>query len=616
MKWLPSLLLLPLLACGGLRVRADAPASGNVLALTERASTVAARRAHAADPLVVLVEDRGVRAIDPVTAQQRWSHALPVAGHPVASATTVYVPLHGHRLLAVDRHTGVVRWKVQMPGEALTGLAVSEPIVVASVVDHRHGRSRLAALSTHDGAVRWMRRSDKLFGAPAAVGRVVLAPLGDQVLALRLHAGTERARLDVPRRDEPARNGEPAYERVAVFGKSLVAGEGTRWVDLRGAIAGTIDEPQRVDDGYGSVFAEFDGLDPGHGDDERLRFFVEFDRTSAAPRSAVLLCRRAVLSVRLDPQGHATESRWAHLAEDDQEFVAMDVGEHRVTLVREDGRILQLSRASGREIDRIAGGEPTRGALILDADRPVRDGTDDRADKSETLRRLASIVLDEDPRLLPAQRLVADLLWRSEDPWVREAVVQIARAEVRTETGEAAEALRRHALDLVEGPWGRPNDDELFALHHDLAERPSFLDGRRPAAAMLARRAVRAGDASMLTDLVEHLLHPGTPATDLPELVGALAEMKQSEAVEGLATFVRRYHADAQVVFESAALQRAVDVLVTRCTPDEENAAFARVAWAALHEVANDPFTEPSLRAYVTTRLPAEPADEPLALSN
>lgn len=599
-------LLVLLAACGGMRVQTDAPAGGNLLALTERASSRAARRTHAVEPLVVLVERRGIRAIDPGTAQQRWWHALPVAGHPVASADTIYVPLHGHRLVAIDRRTGVERWKVELPGEALTGLAVSEPIVVASVIDHRRGRSRLAALSTHDGALRWMRRSDARFGAPAAVGRVVLAPLHDQVVAFRLHAGTERARLDLPPAAETRPEGAPAYERVIVSGRSLVAGEGTRWVDLRGATAAR-EELQRVDDGYGDVFAQWSGLDPGHGEDERLRLWVEFDPTSAAPRSAVLLCRRAVLSVRLDPQGRATVGQWAYVVRDDREIVAMSVGEHRITLVHEDGRIMQLARASGIELDRIAGGEATRGALVLDVDAPVRGQANARPDRAATLRMLADVVLDPDPRLLPAQKLVADLLWRDEDPWVRAAVVQIAKAEVRSEPGEAPEALRRHALDLVARPWGRLDEAEAATLRDELAERPSFLDDRRPAAGVLARRAVKAGDGSMLPDLVEHLLHPNTPPTDLPELVAALSKMPRAEAVDGLATFVRRYHADPQVVHESAALVRAVDVLVARCDPDDDEAELARTAWTTLRDIANDPFTEPSLRAYVIGRLPAAP---------
>jgi hypothetical protein len=607
---LAALLLAP--ACGGLRVRTDAPASGNVLALTARASSTAARRTSEADPLVVLVEHSGVRAIDPATAQERWWHPTQVAGHPVASSSTIYVPLQGQRLMAVDRQTGAMNWKIELPGEALTGIAVSEPIVVVSIIDHRRGRSRLVALSSHDGAIRWVRRSDRLFGAPAAIGRLVLAPLGDQVLAFRLHAGTERARLDVPRPPgdpRPRPDGAPAYERVVVFGRSLIAGEGTRWVDLRAAIDAEVDELQHVDDGYGSVFAAFDGLDPGHGDDERLRLWVDFDETSAAPRSAVLLCRRAVLSVRLDPAGHASTAQWAYLAADDHEFVGMSVGEHRITLVHDDGRILQLSRRSGAEVDRVAGGEATRGALVLDADAPVDGGVDRRSDRDQVLRTLADVVLDPDPRLLPAQRLVADLLWRDEDPWVRAAVVQLAHAQVRNETTQAAEALRKHALDLVAGPWGRPDPTEVDALLGELAERPSFLDDRRPDAGVLARRAVKAGDVTMLPHLVDHLLHPGTPATDLPEIVAALAALRQPDAVEGLASFLRRYHADPQVVFESAALLRAVDALVDHCTRREsDDADIARIAWTTLAEIADDPFGEPSLRAYVVARLPAAPA--------
>ena len=339
---------------------------------------------------------------------------------------------------------------------------------------------------------------------------------------------------------------------------------------------------------------------------------MEFDDTSAAPRSAILLCRRAVLSIRLDPKGRATEASWAYLTPDAREFVAMDVGEHRVTLVREDGQILQLSRRSGEELDRIRGGERAHGALVLDADRPADAAKAKPPKREQALHQVAQVILDDDARLLPAQRLVADLLWRDEDPWVRAAVIQIAQAEVRTESTDAAEALRRHALDLMSGPWGRPNEAEARTLLAELGERPSFLDGERPPAAVLARRAVQAGDASMIPHLVAHLLHPGTAAADLPEIVAALDDL---DAVDGLATFVRRYHADPAALYESGALLGAVDVLVdrSRFTPtgeedDEPRARLARTAWTTLSEIAEDPFTEAALRDYIADRLPEAPA--------
>jgi hypothetical protein len=106
-------------------------------------------------------------------------------------------------------------------------------------------------------------------------------------------------------------------------------------------------------------------------------------------------------------------------------------------------------------------------------------------------------------------------------------------------------------------------------------------------------------------ELNELLLHPGTTAEDLGAIIDALASLGDPEAVEGLATFVQRYHADESIAKESPALHSAAKLLLALADGDAEESARARtVLWA----VADDPLCEPNLAAFIATGLRALPA--------
>ena len=100
----------------------------------------------------------------------------------------------------------------------------------------------------------------------------------------------------------------------------------------------------------------------------------------------------------------------------------------------------------------------------------------------------------------------------------------------------------------------------------------------------------------MVGDLIESLNHPSTEAADLDPLVRALGELGTPEALDAVSSFLRRYHADDGVLYESAALTSAVDILLG----DEVHVQVLRV-------VLGDPFTAPGLRDYIAARVP-EPA--------
>lgn len=592
-----------LAGCAGRKVVTGAPAHGNVLAVTAKHSSRAERRAKKTEgpqPLIVLVERRGVRAIDPETADVKWWLPVRTAGHAVASPEAVYVPVTGHQVVAIDRTNGRVRFRTGLPGEALTGLAISEPWLVASVVDPHKGRSRLAGISTHDGQLRWLRRANARFGVPAAVGRVALAPLTDQVVAFRLSTGREMARLDVPA--DAGADATPAYERLVLQRDSLVAGQGSRWVDLKAAIGAKVDQQRTVDSDRASLFPLVEGLDPGHSDDERIRLWARFPHDGGMPRTAVLMCRRAIISLRLAPDGRPAKAHWVYRGEGELEFVAMDVARDRITLVREDGQILQLASVDGHELDKIKGDEAVRGALILDVRGGLGD-PDGKPPKTEEVREgLLAVLGDADPRLLPAQTLAADLLWRAAEVETRDVVVALAGGQMRPESTDAAEELRGHALDLLAEPWGRDSEAETQRLLADLAVRPSFLQGDRPAIAPLARQAVQSGSREMIPHLVAHLLHPATSSADLGAIMDALSELDHEDAIAGVATFVQRYHADPDVLYESSALKVAVAFLARHTDGERPQGRRAR---QALHAVAGDPFTDVTLRGYILAALPS-----------
>lgn len=575
--------------CAGRHLDVHREPGGNLLALTAKQGARADRH-HQDRPLVVMIEESGLRAVDPSTASDRWTSSLRATGHLTANETAVFVPLSGHRLAALDRTSGAVLWKIELPGEALSGVAANGRTVVVSVLDHRKGRSRAVGISALDGQIRWMRRTEGRLGSPAVVGTIALVPVGNQVVALGTRAGWERGRLDL---GGPAPQGDdivPAVERVSRDGGALYAGTDRAWVDLQTATSGHLDGLSEIQ-GYGEVFSTNEGLDAGHADAERLRLWVDLSATTAGHRDAVFVCRRAVVAMRVDDEGTPRLAQWTYLS-GGPEFVGFDVRDDRVVLVREDGLLVQLSRTDGAELDRVAGAAPTRGALMLDLPDTLDAPRRSKPQREQRLAMMRDLILDSDPRLVPAQRLAIEILWRDDDAHVRDAVARIAHGEVRDEPSAASAELRAHAAERLAEPWGTPDAEQIAALRRELAARPSFLTGVRPPVAVLARRAVAAGELSMVADLVELLNHPSTEAADLDPLVRALGELGTAEALDAVASFLRRYHADDAVLYESAALTSAVDILAR----DDAHAPM-------LEELLGDPFTAPGLRDYIGARV-------------
>lgn len=575
--------------CATRVLHGHAPEHGNLAAVAvDHDADAAAREAASASlPLVVMIERAQVVAVDPIHGRQRWSLPLIVTGHPVASAHTVYLPVRGRGIVAVDRAHGTVRFVVQLPGEALTGVAVAEPMLVATVLDPQ-GRhpAQIVGVSTIDGDIRWRRPATEKMGIPEVVGEIAVVGLGNQAVALELESGREVARLDVA----GAHGRRAEFERIVHRRGMWFVGSGTRWVDL--SAAAPEDAEHALARSYAPAFRTVDGIDDGHGDDERLRLWLRWSSVDASPRDAILMARSAVISARLDSRGQPLRPRWSHV-EPDAELVAMEVIGNRVLLVREDGGMVEIDDDDGRVLRRISGGAPVRGALVLGgSDRAT--ASPKRRDDPRVLDDLQLLLASADERLLPAQRFAADLLWRSDDPEVRAGVWRLAAADAHRGP------LGDHARALVRTPWGSRSDAEASDLLTTLRARPRFgLAGPVDVDFAIAS-AARSGSPDVVLALGELLLAPTTSGDQLVKIIEVIAKLGDARGYEPVAAFLMRYHADAEIVGESDAVHAAARLLLAQA----DHPQFGPRSQQVLETIATDPLSAGSLRTVVVHARP------------
>jgi len=132
-----------------------------------------------------------VIALDPETGQPRWRTRLPEAGRgaariwsaPVLSGTLLVVGTMDHRLLALDRESGALRWPAPFQaGGAIAGaLTLDGEILYAGAFD-----DHLYAVDLQSGQERWrFRASHWVWDGPAVAGdRLIVGDMSGKVWAL------------------------------------------------------------------------------------------------------------------------------------------------------------------------------------------------------------------------------------------------------------------------------------------------------------------------------------------------------------------------------------------------------------------------------------------------
>lgn len=553
---------------------------------------------------LVLLSDANAVGVDPRTGEELWRRPVRAFGPPVSVGNAVIVPVYGHRAVALDAETGTTLWEHVLPGQVLTGLDASERGVIVTALqadpkdrrrprDREQARSIVGGMSMHDGRIRWTRPSDTLLGVPAASGKAGFVPMGDDVLALNLRTGRTLGTRDV---------GELEVDRVERHGRTLLASDGEALVDL--AVGTRYDYEQ--DDAQ--LFARVDGIEPGLGHHAGVAFRLLPPVGAGAPRDALFLGRRALIFVRLDERGRLSRARWVHARMDQHEYVDFAAMPDAVLLVRDDGALVRLDRATGRLRQEIDGVVEPRGAAFVGHTEPIEDA-EDSVDRDTTVALLQGLIEDPDERLLPAQKLALTLLWRDPRPAIRRTVQDLAAGITRPDGSDATLALMDHADALLTEAWGRGDPTSVQALADALASNDLRGDALRDA----TREAVEAGGEPVFAPLVGLLDHPELDAAELDHVALALRDMGAPQTVDGAARFLTQYHADPDIVDASKAIYYLAELLIAHAQPDlpehttEDASTTAR---EALSSVVTDEFTVPSLRAFIESKLDTPPNED------
>lgn len=546
---------------------------------------------------LVLFSDGDAVGVDPQTGAELWRRPVRAFGQPVSVGDAVVVPVYGHRAIALDANTGATLWEHALPGQVLTGLDASTRGVVVTALqadpkdrrrprDREQARSIVGGMSMNDGRIRWTRPSATLLGVPAASGKTAFVPSGDRVIAVNLRTG----------RTIGTRNtGGVQLDRVERHGQTVLASDGDALIDL--AVGTRYDYEQ--DDAR--LFARVDGIEPGLGHHAGVVFRLLPPAGAGAPRDALFLGRRALIFVRLDDRGRVSRARWIHARMDQHEYVDFAAMPDSVLLVRDDGALVHLDRATGRLRQEIDGVLEPRGAAFVGHSLPVNEA-DDAVDRDTTAALLQGLVEDPDERLLPAQKLALTLLWRDPKPTVRRAVENLAAGVSRTDDSDATLALMDHADVLLGEAWGRGDPQTVQALANKLASTELRGDALRDA----TREAVEAGGDAVFGPLIALLDQPDLGAQDLDHVALALRDIGASQTVDGAARFLTQYHADPEIVDASKAVYYLAELLLVHAQPDlpEHTTPEAQeAARTALDAVVADEFTVPSLRAFIETKL-------------
>jgi hypothetical protein len=591
--WASVWMLAVAFGCSGRLLRPDVRPHGNFAAVIARG--LADSPEQHGPPLAVLFGEGDAIAVDLRTGETRWRRPIRVLGAPAVSGRRVAVPVRGHRLLLLDADTGATIWDRPLPGEALTGITLNDRRVVATVVTGElDPRSLAVALSAADGRTRWTRRSPILLGVPATLGRQVFVPTSEDVVVLAQGRGREVARMRAPPE-------VGVLGRVEVHGRKALAAGAHAFVDLHGG-GQTV---YHIDPHTAPAFRVVDGLDPGVGHSDGVAWTLRPSASAGAPREAVLMARRVALGIRLDIDGRPALARWIHRQSDAHELVAVGVDARIATFVRDDGSILRLDLRDGHVVSQLAARGPTLGAVMVGISPSDDEDEDDAAahDGASTQDALLALLEDPDPRLVPAQRLAIELIWRHERPEVRTTLYDLVQGGIRPETDPITEALRDHARAIMVGPWGPSDEATLMELARALAAARQGQRQRDDLAGTVSR-AVGSGSPVVLDELVALLDQPGLDADELVAITRALRDLGDHRAISGVAAFVLRYHADLDVVDESHAMLYALDYLVAQARDDAVDPSASARAREVLTKLTEDRFTVPSLRAFLLEHHP------------
>jgi hypothetical protein len=531
-------------------------------------------------PLVAAVVDggQGVAAWEVQGAERLWSTSLAADSEPAVGRSVVMVR-SGPEVVALDLETGERRWSRKLSHKHLYGFAFDAGLVFVTEGNTDGGfaatgqRGVVSALDEESGRRKWSVEVDRMIGAPAARGGLVLIPWDRQsISALDADTGEEVARL--LRRDGTVDWVVARAEGVYYGGQKEIIRLTPR------AAAGTTDATAHID------------FDPMQMPGQPAIRPDAFERSMADPGARA----RIRLLWSPAPVGSETEmevrdgsiyflfyrylialgveeglARWVHMSEKPVAWAAAGTG--GVFLVDEKGLMTYVDGESGGAVEL-----GSLGAAVTSCDfdtggwSPEVDG-----EARKLIWGLRDLVFDVDTQVLPLRKYALELMVALPDPSVTMDLLEVMRSSY------VPKAMKdQAALMLREREGGVDFLKDALKYHADYLEE---MDA--PPVGAIASSLAKAGEKSALPLLLSHLRDHETDAGDLEELTAAIIELGDVSVVPELSRFLVMYHADSSMNVQMEVLINVAEAIV------EFGGDAGR---QFVEELANDGFTPAVLR--------------------
>jgi outer membrane protein assembly factor BamB len=466
------------------------------------------------------------RVLWEVPARPRFSPLL--AGNSI-------VIQEGGRVVGLDVKTGAQRFQFDAGDMHLVGAdGVDERTVIALTSGQgTYARSQVVLM---DGVQRlWNHALPHPVGVPALTGEVVLVPWSNQYLSgLDAATGDELSRLRV--RDGVISHAFVSAGQVyvgsehgiALLSHQLLAGDlnsGAHYLPPDRELPG---QPAFLYDAYASK-----PLPPPESAHSRVQLTWE---TASGPSNAITLTSNNVYLIfyrfvlALDQRDYTL--RWAHTH--DVDVIGGRAQHDGIVLADAKGAVTYLGAETGGALWREQNA-PVSVDLEFPANQNAIGAARNAAVSTLNLReQLATAARDPDSRLVPVRLLAVQLLSELPDAAATGDLVSLCE-EDRTTL-----AVRKSACKLLRGRTVG-GEHVLRALQR----HASFLAATTaPPVGALAKAASAQKELRAAPLLIAHLKDPNTPSEGLPDLVQALGELGDPEAIEPLRVFLRLYHAD------------------------------------------------------------------------
>jgi outer membrane protein assembly factor BamB len=559
---------------------------------------------------------------NPAALQRAFSlEKKPAAGKPMNGAGTpmAFLVLSGkpRKLMAWDLTTGKGAWTV----EADVGSRVA---VGGNLVAHLEGKSAVVARALSDGHKLWSHELEEkqTFLGLAADGDRVFYTVQDDSDRRTWYVIALEGGKEIWRADAPGTLGAPAARGGLVYLPFL-----TQWLTIVDAANGQqIARIRQEDEAINFVRATSDGVYYGSRGVFRLdekstggkkalttyitaklpefvRLFYHFDAFKATQSGYSAYDRNRVLW-RAQEKGEGLGFR------DDvavvftfRFFFAFDVAsgvlkwayhhpridvvsaEHlgsAIVYVSQAGELGALDPATGAQLWQSKIGGSVLGATF-DADGYRPSGS---AKPPSTKEALASIVWDKDARFNPQKMFAVSALASLPGAEVTELLVKILQDEG---TAQPVYLKAGEALAARKDAEGLPILVKALDVRHD------FIAGTKPRAVeMIAKALGSMGRPEATTALIRHLEDPETPLPVVQDIVGALAALKNPDALPALREHLLLYRADPAFASDVGPMSATIDALLAIGGGAERE---------LIAYVANEPRTQPKVAEYARRAL-------------